>query len=193
MKRLVGTPAFLLFLFGSASVAAAQSPATVNGSVTDQQTGESLIGANVILAETGTSAPEVGAVTDFDGAFSLVGVGAGSFDLVVRFVGFEESRQSVDVAAGETYSFEIALRSSDVSLNTVVVTASRQEEKVLDAPASMSVLSAREVEEQATASMASTMRNVTGLDMSQTGADRYEIVLRGFNNAFSGSTFSLVD
>ena len=193
MKRLVAIPLFVFLLLGSASTVEAQSRASVNGSVTDQQTGETLIGANVILAETGTSAPVVGAVTGFDGMFQFETVEPGTFDLVVRFVGYEEARQPVDISAGESYAFEIALRSSDISLNTVVVTASRQEEKVLDAPASMSVLSAREVEEQATPSMVSSMRNVTGLDMSQTGADRYEIVLRGFNNAFSGATFSLVD
>jgi outer membrane receptor for ferrienterochelin and colicins len=183
---------FSLCLIASFSTSFAQS-IIVSGTITDATNGGPLIGTNVIVAVTGTSRPVAGAVSDFDGRFVVEDVPAGSYDLVVRFVGYAEARQAVTLAAGDPYRFDFELASDNVSLNTVVVTASKQEEKVLDAPASVSVLSARDVEDQATASTAATMRHVTSLDMAQTGADRFEIVLRGFNNAFSGATFTLVD
>jgi len=183
---------YSLCLIAIASTTYGQS-IIVTGTVTDAEDGGELIGANVILAEPGTSRPVTGAVTDFDGKYTLERVAPGTYDLVVRFVGFAEARNSVTLAEGDPYRYDFSLAYDNLSLNTVVITASRQEEKVLDAPASMSVLSARDVEDQPTISTAATMRNVTALDMSQTGADRFEIVLRGFNNAFSGGTYSLVD
>ncbi len=37
------------------------------------------------------------------------------------------------------------------------------------------------------------LRTTTGVDMAQTGIDRREVVLRGFNNAFSTATYVLTD
>ena len=37
------------------------------------------------------------------------------------------------------------------------------------------------------------LRNVTGVDMAQTGVNRYEVVLRGFNNVFTGATYVMTD
>jgi iron complex outermembrane receptor protein len=183
---------FCLSILVSASTALAQT-SSISGTVLDGETGESLIGANVVLTEPGSSSPTAGSTTDFDGGYLLEDIQPGTYDLTVRFVGFEESRRLITLEAGAASVEDFELQAQEVSLNTVVVTASRQQEKLLDAPASVSVLSAREVAEQPTQSTAASMRNVTGLDMAQTGADRFEIVLRGFNNAFSGAAFSLVD
>jgi iron complex outermembrane receptor protein len=185
--------AYLSVLFILIPLLAYGQAATIHGTVSDKEHNEALPGANIVLILPGESLPVTGTTTDFDGGYMLNDVPAGSYQLVVRFVGYSEYRTSLDAAAGADMTLNVGLVTEDVSLNTVIVTASRQEEKVLDAPASISVLQAREIEEQPTPSTASVLRNVTGVDMAQTGADRFEIVLRGFNNAFSGATYTLVD
>ncbi|MEM1271691.1 MAG: TonB-dependent receptor, partial [Bacteroidota bacterium] len=192
MNLIRRTGAWLACLILLPAFAFAQQ-GTVSGTVTDALTGDPLPGANVILTEPGGTTSSLGAATDFDGNYTVANVPAGSYDLIARFIGYNESRQPVTVTAGQTVTINVALDEQGVGLNTVVVTASRQQEKVLDAPAAISVLSARDVEEQGTTSAAGVLRNVTGLDASQTGADRVEIALRGFNNAFSGAAFTLVD
>ena len=97
------------------------------------------------------------------------------------------------LTSGEAQEVDVALDPGGFDLGGVVVSASRQQEKVLDAPASISVLSTEEIATDATVSSVDVLRNTTGVDMAQTGIDRQEVVLRGFNNAFSGATYVLVD
>jgi len=54
-------------------------------------------------------------------------------------------------------------------------------------------VTARDLQLDVTPTTARSLRNITGLDIVQTGVDRYEIALRGFNNVFSRSTHILTD
>ena len=74
----------------------------VSGSVTDAQTGEKLVGANVIVegTETGTS-------TDVDGNYSLaVPAGLSSAKLTARYIGFRQSTVTVTASGTQDFSLE---------------------------------------------------------------------------------------
>ncbi len=165
--------------------------ASISGTVVDATDNEPLAGANVVLLQG--EALVTGAATDVDGRYVITNVPAGTYTLRARFVGYQEYETPITLAAGESRTLDITLRQSGIELNAVVVTASRRAEKVLDAPASISVLTAREVEQAVGTSSADALRNTTGVDVAQTGVDRREMVLRGFNNAFSGATYVLTD
>ncbi len=182
----------LLLCAGTTSLVA-QNTGSISGTVTDAESGEPLTGANVILQRQGQAGIVGGSAADFDGQYSIQNIPAGPYILTVRFVGYNESQNTITIVAGESASLDIQLTQGGLDLNTVVVTASRQAEKVLDAPASVSVLDAREVQQDVVPSTVSVLRNTTGVDMAQTGVDRNEVVLRGFNNAFSGSAYILTD
>ena len=171
----------------------AQEVASISGVVTDASDGAPLAGANVVLRAEGSTGVAGGAATDLEGRYRIDGIAPGTYTLDVRFVGYQEEQQTLTLAAGETRQVDAALEPGGFDLNNVVVTASRQQEKVLDAPASISVLDAEEIATDATVSSVDVLRNTTGVDMAQTGIDRQEVVLRGFNNAFSGATYVLVD
>ncbi|MEX0747052.1 MAG: carboxypeptidase regulatory-like domain-containing protein, partial [Rhodothermales bacterium] len=173
--------------------AEAQQTATVTGTVTDATEGFRLGGANLVLLDAQAEEMITGAATGADGNYRITGIAPGDYVLAFRFVGYREERVPLTLSAGESRTVNIALTATGLDLNTVVVTASRQEEKVLDAPASISVLDAREIAANVVLSSAAVLRNTTGLDLAQTGIDRYEIVLRGFNNAFSGAAYVLTD
>jgi iron complex outermembrane receptor protein len=188
LRMLLGTAALCLL---TAGLGYAQS-ATLAGTVTDATDGQPLAGANVVLMDdAGTMV--AGGATNLDGTYRITGIPAGTYEVAARFVGYGESNEEVTLAAGQTRTLDFALDAAGFDLNTVVVTASRQREKVLDAPASVSVLDAREVTQVVETSAVAALRNTTGVDISQTGVDRREVVLRGFNNAFGGSAFALVD
>jgi iron complex outermembrane receptor protein len=97
------------------------------------------------------------------------------------------------LGAGETEELTIRLAIETSSLETVIISASRRQEKVLDAPASISVLGPEELERSVSTSTVEALRLTPGVDMAQTGIDRREVVLRGFNEAFSGATYVLTD
>ena len=90
MKRIL-LPLVLLLLTHSDV-----SAAVLKGRVLDAGTGEPLFGANVYLENA-----DQGTTTGPDGAFEIGGVPAGSDTLVASFIGFEEFRRSVLVAADD--------------------------------------------------------------------------------------------
>ena len=171
----------------------AQQTATISGTVTDAENGEPLAGATVILSIAGETGIVGGDAADLDGSYSIQDIPPGTYTLIVRYVGYSESSTVVNVTAGQVSTVNVELSQGGLDLNTIVISASRQAEKVLDAPASISVLDAREIEQDVVQSTVSVLRNTTGVDMAQTGVDRNEVVLRGFNNAFSGSAYILTD
>lgn len=181
----------LALLFAPA--AWAQQTGIVAGTVTDAADGRPLAGASVVLTLPGTTGMVHGTATGPDGRFRIASVAPGDYTLAVRFVGFQEVRRPVSVVAGEERIVNFSLQMGGFDLNAVVVTASRQQEKALDAPASISVLEAEEFLSDVTLSPVEALRNTTGVDIAQTGIDRQEVVLRGFNNAFSTSAYVLTD
>lgn len=166
--------------------------AVVTGLVTDAQDGQTLVGANVaLLDDAGTIVR--GGVTDIDGRYQLDDLDADAYTLEVRYIGYEPHRQLVTLTAGETRRIDVALASAGLTLGDVVVTGVGRPEVIQDAPASITLLKAEELQANTALSSVSALRNTPGLDQSQTGVDRSEVVLRGFNNAFSGSAFVLTD
>ena len=70
---------------------------------------------------------------------------------------------------------------------------SRRQEKALDAPASVSTISAREIARTAATTIADHVRTLPGVDAAQTGIAQGTVVSRGFNNVFSGSLLTIID
>jgi len=174
-------------------MAGAQDSATLTGTVVDAQDGSTLIGANVALREPNSPDVVGGAATDTDGAFRFAEIPPGQYVLEVRFVGYQTQQRTLALEAGESRSVTVELPLSTSSLETVVVSASRRQEKILDAPASISVLQPEDIGRQVNTSTVEAIRSAPGVDVAQTGIDRREVVLRGFNEAFSGATHVLTD
>lgn len=175
-----------LLLLAPAVWAQAQT-GSISGTVTDADDGLPLPGANVFIAGTAK-----GAATDVDGNYRITGLAAGTYTVIFSFTGYQNQEIEVTLSAGEERQLDVAL-SAGIELDPIQVTAGRKQEKALDAPASIDVLGIREIEQDVAPSSVKALRNTTGVDMVQTGIDRHEVVLRGFNNAFSGATYVLTD
>ena len=166
---------------------AQDTAATLTGSITDAETGEPLAGANIYMASNGR-----GTTSASDGTYQFTGLSVGQYTVVYSFTGYGNVEISFPLVAGEERVEDISL-TPGIELDPLQVTAGRQQAKALDAPASIDVITAREVEQETGLSPVKALRNVTGVDMAQTGVDRHEVVLRGFNNAFSGAVYLLTD
>ncbi|MFQ6615945.1 MAG: carboxypeptidase-like regulatory domain-containing protein [Fidelibacterota bacterium] len=117
------TKLFLISLLGLllASTAFAQT-GKISGSVIDRETGEPLIGANVIVM--GTS---FGAATDVEGRFVILDVPSGTYSLKTTYVGYQEvTLSNVRVVAGLTvYAEDISLSSVAIEAEPIQVVAER--------------------------------------------------------------------
>lgn len=90
---------------------------TITGTVTDARSGDTLPGVNVVITDL-----QLGAASNLDGVYTIEGVPAGEHTLTARFVGYRESRQTVQVQAGETVTLDIALQEDVMGLDEIVVT-----------------------------------------------------------------------
>lgn len=168
------------------SDAVAQS-GVITGKVTNAGSGAPIEGAQV----QASGAQRFSALTGADGAFRIVNVPDGAYTVVVRVIGYD-TKTVTDVRSGSTVN--IALTPRPIQLNETVVTASRSRpEKVLDAPASISVISSERVEERSAITVTDHLRSTPGVNIQQGGIAQSNVVARGFNNAFSGSLLMLQD
>lgn len=106
----------VLMLLATPVLVFAQNTGKLSGVVTDADTGESIPGAQVVVMGT-----TLGAITDVDGNYFIIGVPVGSYDVQARFVGYQEQTVTgVSVSTGYTQEINFALREG-VELGEIVV------------------------------------------------------------------------
>lgn len=181
-KNQLRTFSMLLAMF-LCFTAAAQT--VIKGKVTDEQ-GMPLAGASVIVAGT-TS----GTSTDADGMYTLETSVAPPFKIEISYIGYDS--KIVDVSAGTT-TVNVELAENVSTLGEIIISASRRAEKVQEAPASVSVISAKTM--QAASSAVDPIReliNVPGVQIQQQSAARMNIEMRGSAGLFGTAVFPILD
>lgn len=89
------------------------------GKVTDAQSGEALIGANVLIDGT-----NFGAATDVNGDYLILNVPPGSYTLIARYIGYREVRyENIKVSVNLTTETNFQLPSETYQTETVIVVA----------------------------------------------------------------------
>jgi TonB-linked SusC/RagA family outer membrane protein len=113
----------MLLVFAAAGAWAQQT--TLSGRVTDAQTGEPVVAANVNIVGS-----NLGTQTDANGAYTIRTLAPGRVTVRVLSIGYGEATQQAAIGAGETTTLDFALRSSAIALSPVVVTATGQQRRV---------------------------------------------------------------
>ena len=109
---------FVLLLLLVPTVAAQQS-FTINGTVRDAETGETLPYANVFIMQTSQ-----GATTNVDGNFVLLGVEPGKYELRISYLGYNDTFLEIDTANLDG-PLDIGINQVSTYLDEVLVTAER--------------------------------------------------------------------
>jgi hypothetical protein len=119
-KREIGMRKWLLVMLSFLILGAYAQTATIRGQVVDQETGEPLIGANVVLENT-----QMGAATDYYGTFEIKNVPAGNYTVVIEYVGYKTSSTKVTLKPGEVKTLTFKLKSEVIMGQTITVVAER--------------------------------------------------------------------
>ena len=119
MKKL---NALLFFTFISISLFAQKGD--IRGFVYDKDNGEPIMFCNVII-----DGLAIGTATDVNGFFNISGVPAGKQTLLVTYIGYDTLRQSVTLKNKQILNQKLEISSSSVQIETVTVSADRQEMK----------------------------------------------------------------
>ena len=112
----------LIFLF-LITQSVAQST-MISGFISDSSSGEALIGANVILQETGQ-----GMATDINGYYIIQDIVPGNYVLMVSYVGFSLRKEKLSISDRQSIKLNIALSEEVVELSQVEVTAEQIQRK----------------------------------------------------------------
>lgn len=190
LRRCVTALSIGMGLVAAGSSQAQAQAGSISGRVTDAGTG-----APVSAAQVQVAGLTLGTVSGDDGTYRISNVPVGTYTLIVRRIGYLERRQSaVAVTAGGTATADISITESSNILTAVAVTSTRnQPEKVLDAPAQITVISSERIAERPAVTVTDNLRATPGVDINRGGIAQANVVARGFNNAFSGSMLMLQD
>jgi outer membrane receptor protein involved in Fe transport len=118
MKRIL----FLIILtIFDGSILIAQNSGKVSGVIIDFDTNEPLVGCNITVVGT-----NMGASTDPDGAYFILNIPPGQYDLQASIVGYEKTVQSgIIVNSGRTTNINFSLKSTAIEQQGVIIEATR--------------------------------------------------------------------
>jgi len=144
---------------------------SIEGQVTDAETGEPLPGVNLRVEESTR-----GVATDSAGVFVLRDLQAGRYPIVVSFVGYETTRREVRVRSGQTTRLDVRLSRRSAALSEIVVvgssaaygldqtvTATKVPTEVMNAPQSVAAVSEQVIEDQQAFTLQRALENVSGI------------------------------
>src|SRR5256885_9357507 len=182
---------FLSILFVVCALAApayAQS-ATLSGTVVDDS-GAVVPGATVTLA--GGSARQ-STVSGAQGDYRFTSVLPGTYQITVTLVGFATAtRNDVIVSSGNVEVPRITMALGTLG-ETVVVSASKVDTALADAPATMSVVSSETLASTPAQNYADLLRGVPGVNAVQLSARDINLTSRQATSTLSNSELVLVD
>jgi len=184
--------AVVLFLLVATSSAFAQQ-GTISGTVAAAADGAGLAAVQVHVLRSDGSVV-VTALTSATGAYQIENISPGTYSVSFLFTGWEQVTEvDVIVTAGGTTNVSASMLQRAFTLNPISVTASKKVEKIVDAPASVQVVTREDIAERAATTLADHVKEKAGVDVATTGLQSNHTVVRGFNNIFSGSTLSMTD
>lgn len=97
---------------------------SIRGFVYEESSGEPAMFSNVVLDGT-----KIGTVTDANGFFNLSQVPVGTYTINVSYIGFDAISSSVEVIPNKINNEKFYLKESSIQLNTIQLSAKRQEAK----------------------------------------------------------------
>jgi TonB-dependent receptor len=177
---------YLLFFASllTAFIAMAQDKGKISGKILDKKTGEELIGVSVQIE--GTS---IGAVTDFEGVFTINNVTPGTYNLVVSYISYQKKILSqVVVKAKETTTVNTTLEESTKTLNEVVISAELKRETasalLIQQKKNVSIsdgISADLIKKTPDATTGEVMKRISGTSIQ----DNKFAIIRGLNDRYN--------
>jgi TonB-dependent receptor len=168
-----------VFAFGQASL---------SGAITDSVTNETLIGVNVVVQ--GTS---LGAATDIEGQFRIVGIAERLFNVKVSCIGYEAKLIEIDFSKTKNVTLQVQLKPTTIEGKEVVVTGQMRGQiaamnQQITSNTIVNVVSEEKIKELPDANAAESIGRLPGVSIVRNGGEASQIVLRGLSSKFSNIT-----
>jgi len=181
---------FILFLVVFLSISATYAN-TLKGYVTDQQSGEPLVGATVILENT-KFATSVG----LDGSYEIKGIPAGKYQCKIQYIGYAPTVKTIEIEKTQTIlKLDFSLKEQFNELNEITVNATSDRETDNSARKTeqksdnvLNIISARTIQLLPDITVGNVLQRVSGVSVvrNSTGDGQYAVI-RGMDKRYNFS------
>lgn len=174
----------LLNCFSATSIAQ-EVKNTIAGTVIDNESGETIIGANVIIKGT-----TEGTITDIDGNFTFTTSQSYPLVIVVSSMGY--INQEVKVVENNQ-KIKVKLSTNDVMLEAVEVVDTRITEKQKESPLTVESMDVTAIKEAPSGDFYESLGTMKGVDMTSASIGFKVINTRGFNSTSPVRSLQVID
>lgn len=118
---------YLLFLTISLipfTFVSAQETASINGFITDSETGETLLMANIAITEINR-----GTSSNTSGYYTITNIPPGNYTLSSSYIGYQRFDQEIELEAGESLRLDIELIPEGVEMEAIYVESEAEREE----------------------------------------------------------------
>lgn len=186
MRRTTMIVAAVLALLAAGPVVA-QGAGGIEGRVAKDD-GSGIGGVTVVLSELGSVR-----ITSKDGDFAFDDVPDGTYTLSFS-LGDNAASESVEVAGGVASVEKLVDWDFSFAETITVVSASRRRERIVDAPAAVTMVAEETLErESGTGQLAKVLEFTPGVEVTQSGIYDFNLNTRGFNSSLNRRVQTLVD
>ena len=157
----------------------------LTGKVTDQRTGEAMIGATVVVKGT-----TIGASVDVNGNFTLVNPGTPPFTLVFSYIGYLPKEMQVTAL---NQKISVAMKADEKLLKTVEIVDTRLTERQKESPLTVEAMDLMAIKETPAANFYDGLGALKGVDLTAASLGFKIINTRGFNSTSPVRTLQIID
>ena len=189
VKRRTAVSAILILILSSVAAygqdlqTSFDSGGSLLGRIWDSGSGEAVAGANVYIPQL-----DIGTSTDFEGSFRLPVLPAGEYKLVISFLGYQSHQDTItDNKVKGSEFLEIGLTPTAILSEEVIVTATQKRQSIALAPASISVVTAEELQQRNTNTFDQAFDGVSGVQVTRSSEANVQTVsIRGASEVAGG-------
>jgi TonB-dependent receptor len=180
---------FLLIALMLSLVGFAQN-GNIRGVIADEN-GITVPGANVIIEEL-----KKGAISDFDGGFILVNIPEGTYNLLIKYLGYADFKTEVVVSNGETTTLNVTLSSNNTELNEVEVTGYSlgSQARALNTQKNKqnitNIVSTDQIGKFPDANIGEAVKRIPGITMQVDQGEARNIIIRGLSPQLNSVTLN---
>ncbi len=169
-------PAILILTL---TVVHAQESGRIAGLVLDKVSGDALPGANVFLEGT-----TIGASSDMNGEYLISKVSPGSYNLVIKYIGYKETSVPINVEPGESVYQVIELEYVAIMGEIIEITAQAEGQieainQQLASNTIKNVVSADRIQDIPDANAAESVGRLPGISIVRSGGEGQKVTIRG--------------
>jgi len=187
-RRGILSCCLLVLFFSAHPLLFAQGNGSIKGRVFDRESGESLVGANVVIENTG-----IGAAADLEGGFFLRNVPPGTYTLRVSYIGYVPASVVVRIAPDETLEQNFPLTARAITGETVVVTAQARGQisaanQQLASNTIANIVSQDRIRELPDVNAAESIGRLPGISIQRSGGEATRVEIRGLSPKYNTVT-----